>query len=178
MFLGVAVLLLSVSAVADDIGLALTPSNGNIVGAAGSVIGWGYTITNNTTQWIQTESISSDPFLNGIPDLVFDFPAVAPGSSVTLDFSPVASGSCAAPPCGLYSLMWDATAPSGFVNAGTFIISSDFYSGNPNNGGIDLGPAPDASAAYTATVGPVPEPTSLLLIASALGVLGWRGRQA
>ena len=119
----VAVLLFSVSALADDIGLALTPSNGNIVGPAGSVTGWGYTITNDTTQWIQTEAVSSDPFLNGTPDLVFDFPAVAPRSSVTLDFLLVASGSCAAPPCGLYSLTLDATSTSGFFNAVTFIVS-------------------------------------------------------
>ena len=146
LLLTMVILSLSASVLADDIALTLLPLSGDIAGPAGSTIGWGYTLTNNTALWIQTESVSSDAFLNGTPNLVFDFPAVAPGTFVTLDFSLVVTGLCTFPPCGLYSLTWDTTAPVGFVNSGTFIVSSDFYDGDPNNGGNDLGPAPDASA--------------------------------
>jgi hypothetical protein len=174
--LAVVILSLSASVFADDIALTLLPLSGDVSGPPGSTVGWGYTITNNTALWIQTEAVSSDAFLNGTPNLIFDFPAVAPGSFVTLDFSLVVTGLCSFPPCGLYSLTWDTTAPVGFVNSGTFIVSSDFYDGDPNNGGNDLGPAPDASALYsaTATGSGVPEPSSLWLVLSGLTGLGLR----
>ena len=176
----IAVVLLTVSAVADDIALTLLPLSGDIAGQSGSTIGWGYTITNNTALWIQTEAVSSDAFLNGTPNLIFDFPAVGPGSFVTLDFSLVVTGSCSSPPCGLYSLTWDTTAPGGFVNSGTFIVSSDFYSCDPSDPSCtDLGPAPDASALYSATVtgSGIPEPTSLLLMMSGVAGLGLQLRR-
>src|SRR5271166_6249939 len=175
----VVVVLVSVSAFADDIALTLLPLNGDVSGPPGSTVGWGYTLTNNTALWIQAEAVSSDAFLNGSPNQIFDFPAIAPGSFVTLDFSLVVTGFCSFPPCGLYSLAWDFTAPVGFVNSGTFIVSSDFYSGDPNSGGTDLGPAPDVSAAYSATVAgsAVPEPASLVLMVSGIVGLGLRCSQ-
>ncbi|HVO61694.1 MAG TPA: PEP-CTERM sorting domain-containing protein [Terriglobales bacterium] len=178
MMLLLAVAFLSVSAVADDIQLYLLPSS-DIAGPAGSTVGWGYDLYNNTPLWILPTAVSSDAFLYGTPNLIFDFPAVAPFSDAYLDFSLVAGAFCTSPPCGFYSLAWDTTAPDGFVNSGTFTVSSDYYDGDPNNGGNDLGPAPDASAAYSATVtgSAVPEPTSLLLILSGLGAVGWRTKR-
>src|SRR5271157_268253 len=156
--------------------LTLIPANGSVAGPAGSTVGWGYTLTNNTTDWLQAMNVSSDPFQNGTPNVIFDFPAVAPDSSVTLDFSLVATVECALPPCGIYELIWDNTAPAGFVNSGTFTVSSDFYDQNPANpGAIDLGPAPDASDAYSATVSSstaVPEPPATVLLVTCLIGLG------
>lgn len=176
MSLATAVLLLPLSVCAGSFSFTLVPVSGDISGPPGSTIGWGYTLTNDTALWIQPMGVSADAFLNGTPNVLFDFPAVAPGSFVTLNFSLVATGACSFPPCGLYSLTWDTTAPVGFVNSGSFIVSSDFYSGDPNNGGTDLGPAPDASAAYSATVtgSGTPEPSSLTLMVSGLAGLGLR----
>jgi len=170
--LGLTILFVTASAFSDDITLTLIPASGNVSGPPGSTVGWGYTITNNTAEWIQTMNVSADPFQHGTPDAtIFDFPAVAPDSFVTLDFSLVGNASCAFPPCGLYELIWDSTAPLGFKNSGAFIVSSDFFSAQPGTpGATDLGSAPDASATYSATVSGVPEPSSLFLLISGLGV--------
>jgi hypothetical protein len=155
-----------------DVILTLIPASGSVAGLPGSTVGWGYTVTNTTAEWIQTMSLNSDAFQMGSPNLIFDFPAVGPSSSVTLDFDMTGTASCALPPCGLYELTWDNTAPLGFTNSGTFTLSSDFYSAEPGTpGAMDLGSAPDASAAYSATVSSpsaVPEPSALSLLVSAL----------
>jgi hypothetical protein len=156
---------------ADDVALTLIPASGDVSGPPGSTVGWGYTLTNNTSDWLQPQTLSADVFVNGTPTVIFNFPAVAPMTSVVLDFSLGASAACSLPPCGLYELTWDAAAPVGFANNGTFIISSDFFNENPSDpGAIDLGAAPDVTAAYSATV--VPEPSALLLLLTALGALG------
>jgi hypothetical protein len=179
LLLALAILSATAPGFADDITLTLIPASGDVAGPPGSTVGWGYTLTNNTTEWIQAMNVDAGAFQNGTPNLIFDFPAVAPDSFVTLDFSLVVTASCAFPPCGIYELIWDNGAPIGFVNSGTFTVSSDYYSGDPSNpNSVDLGPAPDASAAYSATVSSptgVPEPSAWLLLLTAIGGLGlWK----
>jgi hypothetical protein len=159
------VLLGSASAFADDISLALIPATGDVSGPAGSTVGWGYTLSNNTSNWLVTMSLSADVFQDGMPDTFFDFPALAPDASVTVDFVAGVSG--------LYQLTWDTTAPVGFVNSGTFVLSSDYYNGDPTMGGMDIGPAPDLMAAYSATVSgsTTPEPSAALLLSGGLLLL-------
>jgi hypothetical protein len=152
------------SAFADDITFTLILSSGEVFGPPGSTVGWGYTITNDTSSWLVTMSLSADVFQDGTPDTFFNFPALAPDTSVTADF--VANVS------GVYQLTWDTTAPFGFVNSGTFILSSDYFNGDPTMGGIDIGPAPDLTAAYSAITSgssSAPEPSVALLLSS--GVL-------
>jgi len=155
-------LLASGSAFAEAISLTLIPAAGDVFGPAGSTIGWGYTITNDTSNWLVTMALSADVFQNGTPDTFFDFPVLAPGTSATVDF--------AADVSGLYQLTWDDTAPTGFVNSGTFVLSSDYFDGDPSMGGKDIGLAPDLTAAYSATVSP--EPPVALLFSSGL-LLFW-----
>jgi hypothetical protein len=169
--LGTIVVLLPTSVFAGSFTFSLIPISGDVSGPAGSTVGWGYTLTNDTALWIQPMGVSAGAFQNGTPNLIFDFPAVGPNSFVTLDFSLVPTGSCASPPCGFYELTWDSDAPSGFMNNGTFTISSDYYSCDPSQPGCnDLGAAPDASADYSATVsgGPVPEPSTVSVLISGL----------
>jgi hypothetical protein len=55
-------------------------------------------------------------------------------------------------------------------------LASEFFSAQPGTPkSTDLGPAPNASAAYSATV--VPEPSSLLLLLSGVGVLAVRANR-
>lgn len=161
-----AILAFSVATFGDDVTLTLLPA-ADLSGPAGSTVGWGYTITNNTSNWLETLSVDAGSFTNGTPNLVFDFPNVGPDSSVTEDFSLATTVSCSSPPCGLYEFTWDSSAPVGTVNSGTFILSSEYFGGDPSNpSSTDLGPAPDASADYSvaaSTVSTVPEPSTVFL---------------
>jgi len=142
---------------------SVLPTGGDISGPAASTIGWGYTISNpDPVNSLSLTGLVADPFLNGTPDgSLFDYPIVAPNSTVTVPYN----GSA-----GLYALTWDATAPSGFVNSGTFVLSADWL----DAGGNFLQAAADQSATYSATVSAVPAPAAIWLFGS--GLLGLLGR--
>jgi hypothetical protein len=66
------------------------PGTGNISGAPGATIGWGYSITNeSTTDWLLATNLNADSFAFGTPTLLFDFPEIAPGATVTEVFDPI-----------------------------------------------------------------------------------------
>jgi hypothetical protein len=89
-------------ATADTYTFSDLPSGGNIAGPAGSTIGWGYSITNDsTTEWLVTSNLTSSPFVDGTADASpFDFPIVSPGSTVTLPYDQATN-------TGLFALTWD-----------------------------------------------------------------------
>jgi hypothetical protein len=142
----------------------LIPENGVIEGLPGSTIGWGYQIENkDDTKWLSPSSLAAGTFINATPGAIFDFPVLAPGATLSVPFDGI---------YGLYEISWDLTAPVGFVNSGSFIVSADWYDGDPASEGNFLQPASDQTVNYSATVAgsqvPVPEPASVLLIASGL----------
>lgn len=152
---------------------ATLPTNGAVSGQAGTTVGWGYNISNaDPLLWLSVTGFSADPFLNGVPDgSIFDFPVIAPSSTVSVAYDGIH---------GLYQLTWDAAAPTGFVNSGTFVLSGAWYDGDPFGAGIFVSDAADRSATYAAKVvaaptSNVPEPTTLILLAS--GVLGFGVRR-
>lgn len=159
--------------VSADVMVSLLPSDGNISGPPGSTIGWGYSLTNtDPSNWFVSTNLNADSFSNGTPSLLFDFPILAPGGSVTEAFDSVNS-------IGLYELIWDPGAPVGFVNGGNFTLSGEWWDGDPLNGGNLIAAAPDVSLAYSATVtqgssSAVPEPSSWVLFVSAISVMFWR----
>jgi hypothetical protein len=116
--------------------------------------------------------LNTDSFSDGTPNLLFDFPEVAPGATVTEAFDPVNG-------IGIYELQWDPSAPVGFVNSGDFTLSGQWYDGDPFNGGNYVADATDTLLPYSATVtgsvSSVPEPLSCLLLASGIvAIIGWR----
>jgi hypothetical protein len=157
---------------ADSITFGLLPLGGNVAGSAGSLVGWGYSISNQSaSDWFLATNLNSDSFSDGMPTLLFDFPEVAPGTAVTEAFDAVNS-------IGLYELQWDPSAPAGFVNSGDFTLSGQWYDGDPFSGGNLINDAPDTLAPYAAGVASsvtTPEPAGFSLIAiGALIVVGYR----
>ena len=142
----------------------LLPANGGIQGQPGSTIGWGYSITNESTSlWLATTGLNANPFAHGTPSLLFDFPDIAPGQTVTVPFdAPTMSG--------LEELTWDSSAPLGFMNTGDFVLTAEWWTGDPLAGGTFQSTAPDASQSYSATA--TPELATIGLIASPLLACG------
>src|SRR4051812_14383871 len=111
--LAVAFILISHSpfAIADSFTFETIPADGNVSGPAGSTVGWGYSIINNSlSDWLETTVITAGVFQYGSPLAIFDLPILAPGAKAKVLFDPVNG-------FGLYQLTWDVDAPAGFVNS-------------------------------------------------------------
>ncbi|MBA5605153.1 hypothetical protein H3H36_07235 [Duganella sp. FT3S] len=164
-----AVLYMSLAQATPLVSFDLLPANGAQSGLAGTSVGWGYSITNRSNEYLVTTAINSDPFTHGSPLSLFDFPVIAPNSTVTETFITDDSG--------LFQLTWDADAPGDFVNAGLFELSASFFDNDPNAGGNFLVAAEDTFAPYSATVtvaSSPPTPANLPLPPTLpLLLLGW-----
>lgn len=147
------------------------PMSGNLSGTPGSTIGWGYSIANQSrTDWLLATNLSADSFAYGTPTLLFDFPEVAPGATVMQLFDPVDS-------TGLYQIALNAGASNGSVDSGNFILSAQWFNGDPFNGGTFIADAVDARASYSVTVrstSAVPEPCGSVMSAPVIAaIVGW-----
>lgn len=161
------------AAYAANVQFEVLPSDGAVQGPAGSTIGWGYQITNpdNSLYWIATD-LESGSFGHATITSLFDFPEIAPNSSVEESFS--------AGLTGLFQLSWDASAPVGTTNQGVFTLSGDWYFGDPLNGGTFVGTGQAVEVSYLATVSDsgtgapvVPEPGTRGLVLVGLLSLLW-----
>jgi PEP-CTERM motif len=159
---------------ADSVSFTATPTD--VSGPAGSTVGWGYTITNNsTTDYLDINSIDSDLYsaTDGIPDAsIFNFPNLAPGQTVTQAYDPVDG-------LGLFQFTWNAGVAVGTTESGLFGLYGAFCDASDpfcvDDG--DVQGSDVAFASYSATVVPAagvptPEPGTLLLCGLGLIALG------
>ena len=161
-------MLLVPGARADSWTITLIPPGGDISGPAGSTIGWGFTIDNQSDSTLFLDSVDADVFQHATPNAgVFSFPEVDPNSSLTIDYVMGTDG--------LYEITWDADAPTGFVNSGFFLVTAEWC----DSSGF-CSAAPDQTAAYSATVtsaNAVPEPGTAILLGAGLAALGWKKKR-
>lgn len=154
-------LFLCPAALADDVWTISLLPGPDISGPAGSTIGWGFTITNfSSTDSLILDGVSADSFAHATANAnVFSFPIVDPNSGFSVTYNPGVDG--------LYELTWDADAPVGFVNSGTFYLDAHFC--DPADLGCTDTPEQELTLSYSATVSAattVPEPATTLLLAA------------
>src|SRR5580658_6838123 len=125
------VLLATHAARADDTFTFTTePDPGDISGTAGSTVGWGYSITNNSsTDYLILDSVAASVFpADDTPDsTIFDLPIVAPGGiameSYVYDMSDPESS------IGLFQFTWAADPMEGESPiTGDFTVTAQFCS--------------------------------------------------
>jgi hypothetical protein len=138
-----------------------------VSGIAGSTVGWGYSITNDSaSNYLELTGIDSSLFLaaNGTPDAsIFDFPVLAPLQTITKEYDSINS-------VGLFRFTWNPGLPVGTTETGNFTVYAHFCDSVEL---INCGGPISVSAGYRATVisnvpNPVPEPSSLLELISGL----------
>jgi hypothetical protein len=143
----------------------VSPADGLLTVAPGSLTGWGYTLTNNSPDlWLVTTSLGADPLLYAQPALLFDFPVLDPGTSVSVPFDPSRS-------FGLYQVNVSQDAPVGFVEQGIFVLQAEWWNGDPAGSGVPSGIVEEAFTSWRVQIAVVPEPGSVLPLCLALPVL-------
>jgi hypothetical protein len=176
LFLGTAV-----SGFATPVRFQLLPAAGSLSGSPGSTVGWGFSLTNMTGDFLVVADSSfcdggqnpvtatCSPHLGVYSDIVAGNATVlAPGSKLTKAFDLSSSSGL-----GSYSI-WSSAAPGQTDTGSLFLVydvfDSDPFSGSATQIGGDQIVSAPARVTVKATVTAVPEPA--LLLQSGLIVVG------
>jgi hypothetical protein len=171
--------------------LALTPSP-DLSGGPGSAVGWGFTIVNNTSNYLEfsssqfcldpvllTPALSCTSPLTGVFNdiIVANDPIIGPYSSLSEDFDPIGFTS------GIGYFDIDPNATYLWSDVGQVVLIYDGYDQDPNSGSatqllFSVPLAADASVTVTEAEAAVPEPATLGFVAAALPILAIMALQA
>ena len=159
--------------------LSLNPTNGAIVGPAGSTVGWGFTLTNLSTNFAVVTSsdfcvgVVTSPCGNSLGTytdfIAAQFFVVGPSpesSSFTQAFNNNSQ-------TGVGSFLINLNATGSAI--GQLVLTYDLFSVSPNSASFDPGLDTLSVGNYlttpaSVTVAPVPEPGSLFLLLSGLAI--------
>jgi hypothetical protein len=165
--------------------LTLNPANSPIPGQpGGQPVGWGFTIQDDTF-WVTvvktafcstfTGSLPCDPVANGtyMDFTMFNFVDSPPTPSAPdmsqKDFNEMSH-------LGTGSFTIDSNTPIGTLLSGMIAIDYNLFDGDPNSGGVQQGG--ENFIAANASVFVIPEPATLLLMATALASVWLLRRRA
>ncbi len=161
--------------------LTLSP-NGNLIGAPGATVGWGFTLTNNLN-WVEVvqaqfclDAVVGNPCFNAstrFTDIISNPPndvIVGPGGSVTQVYNPGLNQ-------GLGSYTINPASANGAVVSGKILLTYNTFNADPNAGGSQTGFNDAISVNASVTASSVPEPGSIGLVGLALIGLAVKRRQ-
>jgi hypothetical protein len=163
--------LLAGSGVASPL-LTLTPANGFIEGGPSETVGWGYTLSNDTSFYLLVDAsyfcqLGEDPAFTTCTQTLgtyTDFIAsnltiISPHSSTSQTFDPNFM-------TGVGSYTIDPSAPLYSMDTGSVVATYQEYMGNPLVSGTQV--SGDIELSASAMVEAVPEPATLTLAGGSL----------
>jgi hypothetical protein len=168
---------LSAMAFASPI-ILLNPLDGVVSGAPGSIVGWGFTVMGDSTDWVSVTNVSLLDETNplgtfneymGVYGGPTDF-AIPPGTNWNMTFSP---GPFPTIGTGLGEYDISPAAVAGAQDIGEFVIDYDIFDADPLLGGNQLNSSPlvmltAAGSLPTFAINIVPEPSAALEFAAGL----------
>jgi len=160
----------SAFAAADSITFTLDPASGNVQGNPGAVVGWGFSLTNPTSNWAVLDGSSftgSTVYGTYVDYLSQAFYVAGPSpesSTVSETWNPSAL-------LGVGEFDINSTAPPGTEISGNIMVDYSVYSVDPYD--LNFDPSVDTVVADATLSDPVqiavvPEPSSLMLLMTVL----------
>lgn len=160
--------------------LTLNPVGGAVSGAPGDTVSWGFSITNDTTYYLLFDAsyfceTGQDPqfttctqALGSYNDAIAnDFTIIAPDSTVSQPFDASAM-------TGFGSYTISPTAALGSIDSGSLVATYMEFDGDPLGNGAQISGDIEisATASVTTAVATTPEPSSWMMLLTALAALG------
>lgn len=159
--------------------ITLTPATGDVIGAPGAVVGWGFTLTYTaTSDWVVltgSEFTGSTVYGNYVDYLSLSFYVAGPAPESSTINQPWVSSS----QLGTGEFDINRTALPGADIMGDIVVHYSVFSEDPNSPSFDPGSVvvPDATVTDAVQIDITPEPASLLMMSGAmlpLAFAGWR----
>jgi hypothetical protein len=165
---------------AGPISLTLLPTSGTIGGGPGTVVGWGFTITNGSSDWVVLtgSDFTGSPVYGSYMDYLSlaNAPLYVAGPSPESSTISSSWNSSSNPPLGLGEFDINSTALPGAIIAGSIQVDYDVFSQDPSNPNFDPGSfITSGTVSASAQVGVTAEPASLLMMSAALLPLAFAG---